>query len=387
MKTKMNRVDQFVVKVAGRCNIACKYCYMYELGDNSALSGPKIMPIEVENAMVSRISKHARLNNLDSVSVAFHGGEPLMFGHARFLGLAQKLRTQLGDRLRLSVQTNGILLNDAWLEAFAETDTLVGLSMDGPLEAHDEWRVDHRGRGTYSRTLKAYNFLRENASSLGVRFGGVISVINPRKDASKYYHWLKELQVNQVNILLPDANHNNYTTHYPYEISDFSNFLENLFTKWWLDDKRRRPNILFFSNILNLIVGGKSESESIGLGEAPAIIIEADGSIQPHDVLRMNHDIAESANVLTHEIHSILDNKIYQLLNPSLYGKNSHPCEKCSNCPVQKICGGGFVAHRYSKLNGYSNPSVYCDALFNTISYIYFNAASEQKPKSASMSL
>lgn len=374
----MKDSDQFVVKVAGRCNIGCKYCYMYELGDESALAGPKVMSSEVLRATVSRIVSHVETYDLDAVTVAVHGGEPLLLGRSRFNAFAIALRDRLGDRLRLSVQTNGLLLNDAWLHCLGAAQAIVGVSLDGPSAAHDEWRVDHKGRGTYHQAAKGYQLLRDLGPSHGVRIGGIISVINPTQSGTGYYEWLKDLQVKNVNLLFPDSNIDSYAKYYPYSMADFVDFLSEVFDLWWNDDLRDRPTIQLFENIVNVILGGRSDSESIGIGEAPAIVIETNGEIQAHDVARVNHPyFGYNCNVLTHNIDVIRTNPVYQELNPSIFGQKRVPCEACRTCPAREICKGGFVLHRYSAERGYNNPSVYCEALFGIITHIYLRVAAE----------
>lgn len=350
---------------------------MYELGDVTALQGPKVMNQATMNATVRRIVSHAETRKLDLVSVALHGGEPLMIGLTRLESFARSLQDALGTRLSLSIQTNGLLLDQRWIELFLKYDILVGLSLDGPESAHNEWRVDHQGRGTYKKVLASLRMLQSASKTEDLRFGGVISVINPRQNSESFYKWIKKEAILSINLLFPDANHDNYSNYYPYSIKEFSSFLIPLFDLWWGDEIGERPSIRFFESVLKRAFGQPSTSESIGYGEAPAIIIETNGSIQAHDVLRttlLNHSYA--GNVLTHEISTIDDDVLYRSVNPSLFSLayNSLP-SVCKNCPAADICRGGFVAHRFSAENIFDNPSIYCDALFSTITHIYLRAA------------
>src|SRR5579859_3871494 len=71
---------QFVVKLHGRCNLACTYCYVFEMADKSWRDKPRIISAETLERTASRIAEHALAHRLDSVEVILHGGEPLLCG-------------------------------------------------------------------------------------------------------------------------------------------------------------------------------------------------------------------------------------------------------------------------------------------------------------------
>src|SRR6185312_5443899 len=71
---------QFIIKIHSRCNLACHYCYMYELADQSWRMRPRTMSSALITVASMRIAEHARTHNLDSVRIIFHGGEPLLSG-------------------------------------------------------------------------------------------------------------------------------------------------------------------------------------------------------------------------------------------------------------------------------------------------------------------
>ena len=375
--------DQFVVKIASRCNIACKYCYMYFLGDDSALDSPKFMNEETVRALADRLAVHAERSGLSRLSIAFHGGEPLLLGSRRFREYCEYLRSRIPALLNFSVQTNGLLVDEKWIQVFKEFDVLVGISIDGPEDINDVARVDHTGQGTYSRIRTAIDLVRQHHDRGEVRFGGVISVINPRQRPEAYYSWLKnDLQVKSANILLPDADHDNYGVHYDFRISEFAEFLSGLFDEWFDDVDQDRIYIRLFDNLLGRILGNSSDTEALGTGGASAVVVDTDGALQAHDVFRINRTGHRyNLNVHRDEIDSVLSDDLYQSGLSWKFSRGVAPSlpneVRCSQCPVHHICGGGFVAHRFSAANGYQNHSVYCDALFSLISHAYVRVAAE----------
>jgi uncharacterized protein len=90
------------------------------------------------------------------VTVAWQGGEPTMMGldfFRRSVELVDKYRKP-GQVISYTIQTNGILIDDAWAVFFKESDFLVGISVDGPEPLHDAYRVDKRGQGSFDRVMR-----------------------------------------------------------------------------------------------------------------------------------------------------------------------------------------------------------------------------------------
>src|SRR6185436_19291984 len=180
-----------------------------------------------------------------------------------------------------------------------------------------------------------------------VKFGGLITVIDPDQDPRAFYSFMtRELGATVFNVLLPDANHDNFSHYVPHPVSKFGEFLTGLFDAWWRDDPKT-ITIPFFLSLIRKIVLDTTHSESIGAFAAPSIVVETDGSIQAHDVLRMNTPAhAYRASVLTDEIDALFGDSVYESVTRS--PEPEHVAELCSRCPVFHICQGGFVAYRWS---------------------------------------
>ena len=92
----------------------------------------------------------------------WQGGEPTMMGldfFRRSVELVDRLK-QPHQRIEYTIQTNGVLLDEDWAEFFKQNDVLVGLSVDGPRELHDRYRVDKRGLGSFDRVMAAKHRLQ-----------------------------------------------------------------------------------------------------------------------------------------------------------------------------------------------------------------------------------
>lgn len=193
-----------LVKLASRCNINCTYCYWFR--DAEVYKKPAVLTPEAEDAFCLRLEEHIREFELPAFLLVFHGGEPLLFPKRRFDALMKKLRAiaeRTGCYIKCGVTTNAILVDDEWIELFKAHDVDVSVSLDGPAEINDKYRVDFKGRGTLAQTLEGLNRLR--AADLAP---GLISVCNPGTDPEQVLAFVAdELGIKEFDILPPDATH------------------------------------------------------------------------------------------------------------------------------------------------------------------------------------
>ncbi|MFF2951602.1 S8 family serine peptidase [Kitasatospora sp. NPDC057965] len=116
--TSASPLGLVILKVAGRCNLDCTYCYEFNLADQTLAAGPKTMSQVVFSATIERIRRHAERSGQRSVTLSFHGGEPCLIGAALFDRWCTEARRELaGLRVRIAMQTNGIAVLDDGTEA------------------------------------------------------------------------------------------------------------------------------------------------------------------------------------------------------------------------------------------------------------------------------
>ena len=145
------------------CNLDCEYCYF--LSKSALYPGSSFrMADDLLDAYLRQlIEAHA---GAPEVVVAWQGGEPTMMGlpfFRRSVELAERYRRP-GQRIMHTIQTNGTLLDDDWGAFFAQHGFLVGLSIDGPREIHDTYRVDKGGKGSFDRVMKGLRVLQRHGA-------------------------------------------------------------------------------------------------------------------------------------------------------------------------------------------------------------------------------
>src|SRR5213592_1436653 len=142
------------------CNLDCSYCFF--LSKEMLYPGSRFrMADELLEAYVRQlIEAHSRV---PEVTISWQGGEPTLMGldfFRRSVELVQRHRRP-GQSVQYTIQTNGTLLDEEWCRFFHENKYLVGLSLDGPRELHDVYRVDKGGHPTFDKVLRAARLMQQ----------------------------------------------------------------------------------------------------------------------------------------------------------------------------------------------------------------------------------
>jgi len=360
---------QFVVKIHGRCNLACDYCYVYEHVDQTWRERPAAMSTELLEVLADRIATHAKRHGLDQIQVVLHGGEPLLAGRDRIRHAVEAIRsrTPAGTAVRFAVQTNGVRLTDSFLKMLAELGINVGVSLDGGLPSHNKHRLFTGGRDSFPAVVTALSRLR----GPGYRdiYGGILCTIDLANDPIEVYRSLLDFNPPTLNFLFPLGNWTNPPPGRPVDDprTPYGDWLITIFDEWY-GSPVRRTAIRLFDSIIAMVLGGYSETEQLGLSRTFAITVDTDGSIQCSDALKTTSSHAPETGL------DIVANSFDDALtSPQLRAEqrtDANLPNACRRCPVVRICGGGLHAHRFHIADGFSRRSVYCRDLFRLIRHI-----------------
>lgn len=350
-------INEFVFKVASRCNINCSYCYVYNMGDEGYSSQPRFMDISTVRISAARILKYLSDRSSTECRIYFHGGEPLLLGKERFKEIIDECKLIFSNNRNINVtyhvQTNATLVSDEWVDFFIQNEVYVGISLDGDRSSHDSRRVDHNMNGTFDYAMRGLNKLKNVEYSKNI-LGGALSVIDISADAKKYYEFVKSLALPNFDILLPLRP---WRLYLEQNQGIYGKWIAELFDNWYMDVSP--PNIRFFNHLLMLLLGAEmTGSEQFGNNSLRLAIIETNGDIEAPDTLKA------CASNMTHLGLNVFDNEISELDDSEYFAyiRNSHaqPSSQCEDCKILKICGGGRIVDRFSKENGFDNRSTYC---------------------------
>jgi len=142
------------------CNLDCKYCF-YLVKENLYPGSRFRMPDEIQESYVRQVIES---QNGPEVTIAWQGGEPTLMGldfFRRSIELEKKYQ-KLGTTIQNTIQTNGVVLDEEWCEFFRQNNFLVGLSLDGPRDMNDTYRVDKGGQPTFDKVMRAVRVMQKN---------------------------------------------------------------------------------------------------------------------------------------------------------------------------------------------------------------------------------
>lgn len=359
-------LDQFVLKVHSRCDLACDHCYVYEAADQSWRGRPKAIPDDVLRRTANRIAEHADSHGLAKVQVVLHGGEPLLAGVDGLRRVITELHSALRGvcELDLRIHTNGVQLAEAFCELFAEYGVLVGISVDGDRVANDRHRRYANGRSSYDQVVRAVNLLR--TPRFRSLYAGLLCTIDVANDPVGVYEALIALSPPRVDFLLPHATWDEPPPRDPGRTEQYADWLIAIFDRWLADG--RPVSVRTFESILSTSAGGDSFTEALGLAPTTLAVIETDGSYEQVDSLKVAYDGAASTEltVFTDDLDVVARHPGIAARQRGLAGLS----QQCRECPVVSSCGGGLYAHRYRSGDGFANPSVFCADLLKLITHV-----------------
>ena len=360
-------ISQVILKVASRCNLNCSYCYVYNMADSTWKSRPPFMSDEVFEATLERIRRNCRnFTPEEEFRIAFHGGEPCLIGVSQFDRWCAKAGEVLNGivRTRLVIQTNGTLLNSDWAEAFRKHDVTAGISLDGPRPINDLLRVDHAGRGSYDQVERGIRILQD----ANVRFG-IACVIPLGSDPLAVHHHFLKLGCRSITYLLPHFTHDTIgPIRALYGETPCADFLIPIFDDWWFNSTMD-VKIGDLYNMARIIMGGRSEIETLGNDPPLYVFIESDGEMEGLDNLRACADGISKINL---NVRDADFEEIWQtgtIHGPAIFQGMPLP-HGCRSCPERDACGGGYLPHRYSEAAKFDNPSVWCADLLKLFAHL-----------------
>ncbi len=344
-----------MLKPAGAlCNLACDYCYYLEKSKMYQDNPKHVMSDELLEKFIEEY-----INSQTSPNVLFtwHGGETLM----RPLSFYQKAvelqrKYARGRQIDNCLQTNGTLLTDEWCRFLHDNQWLVGISIDGPQEFHDEYRKNKQGRPSFVKVMQGINLLKKH----NVEWNAMAVVNDYNADYPlEFYHFFKELDCHYIQFapiverLAPhaDGRHLAAVDEDSKEgLADFSvtprqwgNFLCTIFDEWVRHDVGNYYIQLFDSTLANWV------------GEQPGVCTLAK-TCGHAGVMEFNGDVYSCDHFVFPQYK--LGNIYSKTLVEMMYGerqqkfglakRDSLPTQ-CKECPYLFACNGECPKNRFCK--------------------------------------
>ena len=183
--------------IGSKCNIDCTYCFF--------LSKEALYPNEKSRMSIDTLEVYIKQllesHRTPEVTVAWQGGEPSLMRlefFKRSVAIVEKYRKPQ-QVVNHTFQTNGLLLDDEWCTFFKEHNFLIGLSIDGPREIHDTYRVDRKGNGTFDKVMKGWKLLQKHKVDFNILC--TVNAANQYHGRDVYRFFRDELKTNWIQFI------------------------------------------------------------------------------------------------------------------------------------------------------------------------------------------
>ncbi|MBN2138077.1 MAG: anaerobic sulfatase maturase [Sedimentisphaerales bacterium] len=342
-----------LIKPSGSdCNVDCTYCF-YKCRPAEIGRGRQRMSEEV----LEKLIKDYMQLRFPLAGFAWQGGEPTLMGLDFFKKAVdmQKRYGRSGQEVGNSLQTNAILLDENWCRFLQESKFLVGISIDGPKEMHDHYRIDHSGAGTWDRVMRAIDECRQ----FGVEFNILtllndVNVLHP----DKVFDFLVGLGTRFLQFIpcveLDAAG--GEVTDFSVTPEQYADFQCRILDRW-VEYGPAKLSIRDFDSILSYYVTGRHTICTFDRQCSQYIVVEHQGDAYCCDFF------VEPK----WRLGSIMETPIEKLAACGVKRKfarnKTRLCSKCLVCRHLDICRGGCMKDRapFDKDN-FGRESYFCEA-------------------------
>ncbi|WP_230351733.1 anaerobic sulfatase maturase [Lelliottia sp. WAP21] len=353
----MNRPFHLMAKpVSYQCNIACDYCFYLEK-EQGTLKPRKATRHMDEPTLEAYVRQYIEAHPGNEVEFTWQGGEPTLAGitfYENALRLQQKYAR--GKRITNSIQTNGVLIDEAWATFLATHHFLVGLSVDGPQWLHDTYRKTRSDQSVFNKVINAMRLLQEKGVEVNVL--AVVNNITAAHPQAIYHFLTRELKAEHVQfipaveqrpvnekygeLLYPQSLSGGTVTSWSVSGEQWGAFINNVFDLWVRQDVGR-VYVQMFDSALAAWLGEKPSlcvmQSSCGFG----LVVEQNG-----DVFSCDHYVYPE-----HRLGNLKRDSLVKMVNGRQQRKfgmaKTEVSGECMRCPWRFACHGGCPKHRIHK--------------------------------------
>ncbi len=330
----MNESFSLLLKpVSFDCNLRCRYCF-YLPKEELFGSGAHRMDRETLEA----VTRSYLSLPMATHTFGWQGGEPTLAGVEFFREAIQLQRRYAATgEVANALQTNGTLLDDSWGEFLHDNRFLVGISIDGPAELHDRFRIRADGGGSHADVMRGLGILKHH----GVDFNALTLVSSANQDHPEMiYRYLKELGI-AFHQYIECVEFTRAGTLQPFAVTPgkWGEFLCRIFDEWYPADTRT-VSIRLFDSIVSRLATGIPTACPMGGNCCNYLVVEHDGGVYPCD-FHVRPEL-RLGNIRETGFRELRERPEYRRWGEI---KNPHS-EKCSACRWLPLCMGDCPKNR-----------------------------------------
>lgn len=357
----MPALSILIKPVSGQCNIDCEYCFYKNLKEYQKNISCNVMGLETLELIIRKALNFAE----EDLSIVFQGGEPTLRGIEFFKEAINLLRKYNVNNVSvyLSIQTNGLLIDDEWGQFLGENNFLVGISLDGFETCHNRFRKGYHQMPTFQKVMRAIDILKK----YHVEFN-ILTVINSEvvKYPEEIYNFYKSQNFTHLQFIecfdalgvIPGSK------EFSLKNESYKIFITKLFDLWYQDIMRGRiVELNYFDNILRLICSYPPVDCGMWGFCSSQFIFESDGSVYPCDFYVQDRWCL--GNIADNDFDTLKKTKIAEKFEAISYVMD----EKCVDCKYVTLCRGGCRRAR----NWTGNDKMDCNIFCETYQYFFEN--------------
>ncbi len=346
------RIGSLLIKPASAvCNLDCAYCFYLDREADPYKSMPaRRMSLDTLEHMVDTFLFYSYPNSI----FAFQGGEPTLAGLPFFTKLVdfQQQYGRNSQSVSNALQTNGMLLDDAWCELFKQYNWLIGISIDGPEDVHDQYRFNKAGKPTWARVMESIRAMQKHKVEFNVLC--VLSQANVEKPR-EIYRFFRSIGIEYMQFI-PLSDFDSDGRPYPFTITpeQYGRFMCEVFDLWW--PERRKVRIRYFDNLAEALAGQRPGACTMHETCDSYVVVEYNGDIYPCDFFVSSEWKLGNLNLDSWPEIARRQKRYSFAANKAL----PHPV--CQACEYQHICHGGCPKHRHDPRRNFNDLDYFCGA-------------------------
>jgi uncharacterized protein len=277
---------------------------------------------------------HKDLDDHDEITIAFQGGEPTLAGLPWFTHFVESMGSRKKVKINYALQTNGILIDDAWAEFLSQNKFLTGLSIDANPKLHDANRRDTLGNGTYEACLKSKAILEKHKAEYNVL---CVLTNELAAEPDKVWRFIIREKINFIQFIpCLESLDEGEASAFALRPARFASFYVRLYY-WWMKalENGAYYSIKLFDDIANYFFRGVPTSCDINGRCHVQYVVEPDASVYPCDFYVLGQ--YNAGKLSTRTLHELFDSPVTQ----GFLGEERMLPELCRSCSYIKYCNGG----------------------------------------------
>ena len=339
-----------VKPVGAACNLRCSYCFYHpeDRGASLSVMGPEILEMLITELLRLPVAE---------LSICWQGGEPLLAG-LDFYKRAVRLQYGLNQNRTLtnSIQTNGLLINRQWATFLSKNDFLVGLSLDGPKDLHDSYRIDSRKQGSWDLVMDAAKHLQDALVPVNALCCVSAQTVSRVEEVFSFFLEQGFSHVQFIPLLEAKSSDKSELASFSLSSDAYAVFLCRLWDLWVEAlRKGKGMGIRFFESFCHVAFGLAPTLCEMHPVCGGYVVVEHDGALYPCDFFVNEYwklgTLDQGLPEVVFSPKARHFNEIRLMLQP-----------ECRQCPCRKWCHGGCL--KYRKVGSRLYPKTYFCAAY-----------------------